>query len=297
MKYLAPYNTFDIYKLPRWKRWLTYGFLPFYIIAQLSTSFGQLEAFYTQSSPHVQRDFVTLAMYTQLKSGLLKAGVAEKSRLLRIVDNVGEEAYQHGIRSLPENDGEKYIWYYWRYLEPYPLKEDSKKNKQLERLLPQFLEALNELSRLPISNAGLDHKLRYSVLAHMLLDYVKYLDSHPDEMTHRSIYLGMFFSSFRSNIEYLQKKISLSEEESTYAVMGYILNFMYLGTSQDIVCNGGAVALYREYRSSIHAIAPKFSPTAQHKLKNLSQFAETTGIHSLITKNIGKNCLQGGKNE
>lgn len=295
MKYGYPAYHYDIRKLPRWKKWLIYGWLQFYIIIQIYVSYGQLEAFYSYSSPDVRIPFVTLSMYTQLKNNLLKFGIDEKSQLIQMVDGVGERAYQRGINILPKEDGEQYIWYYWRYLESYPPQYVARKNKQIESLMPQFLVALNGLSSMPINNVGLDHKLKYNVLAHMLSDYIDYLHMNYEDLQRHKSHIEKFISLYHSNAKNLLQNFALPDDAVRYVMFGNILNAMYIVKSSDIACDDIALKNYKFYTDKKDQIAQKSSFTIRSKIEALSQSKVTKDVNKIINNKVDQLCKDGEK--
>lgn len=284
-------NYFNFRELPRWKRWLVYGWFQFYVLGLIVTVCDKAQNAYDMSPSGLSMPYITLAISTQLQSNLLHFSVNEDSKLIHLIGAMSETAYQKGVRTLPEADNERYIWYYLRYFAIYPEGYVPKNEITFKTLIRTSLAISNTLITRSGTGQSLDNYKKYRILKQLFLRYVDYYGSSLNHVEYDNEALKALIISFRKDIDPLSEKQLISDDEAAYVSLGSALTTIYIGAFSDhMACDDPVIGVYHYLDDYQEAVMQKLSLNARKAMEAISQQRRDTKVNEIIKEKIGKLC-------
>ena len=91
-----------------------------FLVAGINMVEGGAKAWQEEASGYSTKNEYIILNYTALfRFLLLKAGVLDSNFFYQWIEGISDDAYQEGIKKIPEDDAERLFWRYMRYLRPY----------------------------------------------------------------------------------------------------------------------------------------------------------------------------------
>ncbi len=226
---------------PRWQQYLLI-IVTFTIAFSLVSCVENIKQRYEEAMPGTRMEYLNLYFYASLKKKVVGLGVSPESGFVKWLDEWGEESYKKGLKRMPEKLSERYVWFYIRYIYPYPQGFALESLPEYEEIAYKSIVELNQYINATSYNTTLTAaNLPYDAASRMLAAYVRSSSFLQNKSNQNTLFVESFYYSIK---QLLTNQTSLNDIHTRYYMIGRLVTEVAVSYLSDFQCDNRVVRQY-----------------------------------------------------